>query len=60
MDLEMHTVHEAVNPRNDIGFAAMGIMFSVGEDTANLKWAEKKIVESFFEGLRWNDETGEV
>ena len=40
MDLEMHTVHSARENVNDIGFAAVGILFSVDDYTADLTWAE--------------------
>ena len=60
MDLEMHTVHEAVNARNEFSFAAMGVMFSMNHHTANLTWAEKKIIDTFFDGLKWDDATGKV
>ena len=61
MDLEMHTVHQAPVAKNEIEFAAMGIMFSVNNYTAkNLTWGEKMAIDSFFDGLKWDDETGSV
>jgi carbonic anhydrase len=54
-DLEMHTVHLAKETENDIGYAAVGIMFSVNDYTANLTWAEQKIVDTFFDSLKWED-----
>jgi carbonic anhydrase len=60
MDLEMHTVHTAAETYNEIGFAAMGIMFSVNEHNVNLTWAERQIVDAFFDGLRWDETSGAV
>lgn len=56
----MHTVHAAKNPANDFSFAAVGIMFSVEEYTANLSEAERNIIDAFFDGLKWDIETGSV
>lgn len=50
-DFEMHTFHEAESTENDIGLAAVGIIFSVDEYTANLSAAEQKIIDTFFETL---------
>jgi hypothetical protein len=36
----MHTVHLAKETENDIGYAAVGIMFSVNKYTSELSWAE--------------------
>jgi carbonic anhydrase len=60
MDLEMHTVHQATEAKNGIEFAAMGIMFSVNNHTANLTWSERIVIDSFFDGLKWDDTTGSV
>jgi carbonic anhydrase len=61
-DLEMHTVHypKAGNKANGFIAAAMGIIFSVEEYTANLTWSEQRIVDTFFDSLQWDDltETG--
>lgn len=54
-DLEMHTVHTADSVENEIGFAAVGIMFSVTEYNANLTWAESRIIENFFDSLKWRE-----
>lgn len=40
-DLEMHTVHVAKEKKNNFGYAAVGIIFSVEDYTAKLSWAEK-------------------
>ena len=34
--------------------AAMGIMFSVNDYTAELTWAEQKIIDQFFDSLTMN------
>jgi carbonic anhydrase len=39
-DFEMHTVHLAKETLNEVGYAAVGIMFSVEDYTSNLSWAE--------------------
>jgi len=38
---------------NDIGYAAMGIMFSVEDYTSDLTWAEQKLVDTFFDSMGW-------
>jgi len=55
----MHTVHYPKDSSNPGGFiaAAMGIMFSVEDYTANLSWAEQEIIDNFFESLQWDDTT---
>lgn len=55
MDLEMHTVHTAKETKGGIGLAAVGIMFSVEQYTAELSWAEKKIIDRFFDQMTWRD-----
>ena len=35
----------------DVGAAAVGLMFSVEDYTANLTWSEQKIIDSFFDSL---------
>ena len=53
-DLEMHTVHYPSDSSSGIIAAAFGIMFSVNDYTASLTWAEEKIIDAFFEGLKWD------
>ena len=50
----MHTVHLAKETNNEIGYAAVGIMFSVEEYTSNLTWAEQKVIDEFFDSLKWD------
>ena len=40
--------------------AAMGIMFSVSDFTADITQSQQDIIDAFFDGLKWNDETGSV
>jgi hypothetical protein len=47
----MHTVHTASETLNGIGYAAVGIMFSVDEYTADLTDAEQKVIDTFFDSL---------
>jgi len=51
----MHTVHYSKDESNpgDVIAAAVGIMFSVENYTSNLSWAEQKLVDTFFDGLKW-------
>ena len=56
----MHTVHLPAETENGFMAAAVGIMFSVTEHTADLSEAEKMVIEAFFDGLKWDDETGAV
>jgi carbonic anhydrase len=55
-DLEMHTVHLADDTINDVGYAAMGIIFSVNDYTADLNPIEIRIIDNFFDPMEW--ETG--
>lgn len=55
----MHTVHLPEEPENDFMAAAVGIMFSVEDYTADLSTTQKAVIDAFFDGLSW-DETGEV
>lgn len=55
-DLEMHTVHTADTVVNGIGFAAMGLMFSVEDYNTDLSWSQKKIVDTFFDTLKWGED----
>lgn len=58
----MHTVHYPTARGADFptvlvdGYiaAAVGIMFSVNDYTAELTWAEQKIIDEFFESLAWS------
>lgn len=54
----MHTVHYPKEAENGFIAAAVGIMFSVQENTAQLTNAESEVIDAFFEGLKWDDETG--
>ena len=66
-DFEMHTVHLTKDTAADgntspwtgqaggIGAAAVGIMFSVNEYTANLTWAEQQVIDTFFDSLKLDD-----
>ena len=58
-DLEMHTVHYPKDVENEFIAAAMGIIFSVEEYTANLSWSEQALVDTFFDSLKWSDITEE-
>jgi hypothetical protein len=58
-DLEMHTVHYPKNAGGDYIAAAMGIIFSVEDYTADLSWAEREIIDNFFESLQWTDNTAD-
>ena len=51
----MHTVHTASETLNDIGYAAVGIMFSVDEFTADITDAEQRVIDTFFDSLKWSD-----
>lgn len=44
-DFEMHTVHLPRDGTTSFMAAAMGIMFSVNDYTAELTWAEQKIID---------------
>ena len=53
-DLEMHTVHVPVGgAKNKVQYAAMGIMFSVNDHTAEATEEEVKIIDDFFDQLKW-------
>lgn len=65
-DFEMHTVHltqesAATTPvafadqAGGVGAAAVGIMFSVNDYTANLTWAEQQVIDTFFDSLKLDD-----
>lgn len=59
-DLEMHTVHYPKEPENDFIAAAVGIMFSLSDYDAELSTAQQQVIDAFFEGLKWDDESGSV
>ena len=59
----MHTVH--LPKAGDLGAgdfaaAAVGIFFSVNDFTADLSVAEQDVLTAFFDGLKWDDETGDA
>lgn len=54
----MHTVHFPKEAENGFIAAAVGIMFSVNENTAQLTTAQEEVIDAFFEGLKWDDESG--
>lgn len=51
----MHTVHTAKETINGVGYAAVGIMFSVESYTSDLTWAEQKVIDTFFDSLKWDN-----
>lgn len=54
----MHTVHyPPTGTKSDIIAAAVGIMFSVSDYNADLTWAEQRVIDNFFESLKWDDTT---
>lgn len=60
-DLEMQAFHTAKadpGPLDGLGRAAVSVLFDVKYYTAKLSWAEQKVVDNFFESLRWDDVTG--
>lgn len=59
-DLEMHTVHYPKKTENGYIAAAMGIVFSVEDYTAELTWAEQEVINNFFDSLKWEDVTTEA
>lgn len=59
-DLEMHTVHQAREAANGFQYSAVGIIFSVEDYTADLTQAERNVIDAFFNGLKWDVETGEA
>ena len=56
----MHTVHFPKEPKNDFIAAAVGIMFSVNDHTADISTTERDVIDAFFDGLKWDDVTGSV
>jgi hypothetical protein len=55
----MHTVHFPKEPEGGFIAAAVGIMFSTTEYTADLSPAERYVIDAFFDGLKW-DESGAI
>lgn len=51
-DFEMHTVHTAGKTLNNIGFAAMGIVFSVNDYDKSVTEEQVKIIDTFFDSLK--------
>ena len=58
-DLEMHTVHYPTTTENGFIAAAMGIIFSVEDYTADLSASDQAIIDTFFDSLKWSDKTDE-
>jgi carbonic anhydrase len=54
-DLEMHTVHYPKDVESGFIAAAVGIIFSVEDYTANLSWSEQALIDNFFDSLKWSD-----
>merc|ERR1711934_685173 len=57
-DLEMHTVHFPKAAEGGVIAAAMGIFFSVNKSNAKLDEADVKIIDDFFDSLKW-DQAGD-
>ena len=53
----MHALHKANIYETHGGFpyAAIGILFSVHDYNVNLTWSEEKVIDHFFESLKWED-----
>jgi len=53
----MHTVHlpqkESDDEETTFYAAALGIFFSVNKFTAELSWAQQKVIDNFFDGIKW-------
>ena len=56
-DFEMHTVHYPKETEGEFIAAAMGIMFSVENYTAELSWLEERVIDDFFNSLDLADVT---
>ena len=54
-DLEMHTVHLPTIKKNEFFGAVVGIIFDVEDYNADLWWAERRIIDTFFESLQWDN-----
>ena len=55
----MHTVHYPKETKESFIAAAMGIIFSVEDYTADLSKAEEMVIDTFFDSLKWGDMTEE-
>jgi len=51
----MHTIHEADEAKNNIGYAGVGIFFDVNYSNAALTWAEEQVIDNFFDSLGWDN-----
>lgn len=52
----MHTVHLPDDgAKNDIKYAAMGIIFDVNDYTAKVSDWEQEVIDKFFNSLKWTD-----
>lgn len=55
----MHSVHLAREANKGGAFgAALGIMFSVDKYTADLTWSEQRVIDNFFDSLKWSEVDG--
>jgi len=54
-DVEMHTVHLAVDEKSGFFAAAMGIMFSVNNPTPGVSDSDVAIIDEFFDSLNWSE-----
>ena len=50
-DLEMHTVHLAAETIDNIGYAAMGLMFSVQDYDRSVPQSTRDIIDKFFDSM---------
>jgi carbonic anhydrase len=50
----MHTVHAAKENVGNVQYAAMGIMFSVNDANIELNEADQKVIDDFFNSLKWD------
>ena len=56
----MHLVYFPKTPEGGFFAAAAGIMFSVNDYTAELSAEEENVINAFFDGLKWDDESGDA
>jgi len=56
----MHIVYFPKTPEGGFFAAAVGLMFSVNDHNAELSTEEVKVVDAFFDGLKWDDESGDA
>jgi len=54
MDLELHSVHAPMKAEGGLAFSAVGILFSVENYNAEVTPEEQKVIDDFFESLRWD------